>query len=123
MAKGSDAVMKTIDVTQLTELSRKAMIKSILDKRDEVIRIGNKEAQSFIRDWQSSAPNKTGFTRKALSLQHNPPKYTTKVVVADYRPNGFPEPFLINILNKRTRFKIRLVNKYKRSFYKKFNNK
>ncbi len=113
--------MKKVDVTQLTELSRKAMVKAILDKRDEVIQIGNREAQSFIRDWQSSAPNKTGFTRKALSLQHNPPKYLTKVVVADYRKNGFPEPFLINILNKRTRFKSRLINKYKRSFYKKVN--
>lgn len=119
MGKGGDDRMKKVDVTQLTELSRKAMIKAILDKRDEVIQIGNKEAQSFIRDWQSTAPKKTGFTRKALSLQHNPPKYLTKVVVADYRQNGFPEPFLINILNKRTRFKTRLVNKYKRSFYKK----
>ena len=123
MGKGGGDRMKKVDVTQLTELSRKAMIKAILDKRDEVIKIGSKEAQAFIRDWQSTAPNKTGFTRKALSLQHNPPKYTTKVVVADYRPNGFPEPYLINILNKRTRFKTRLVNKYKRSFYKKFNNK
>lgn len=121
MGKGGDDRMKKVDVTQLTELSRKAMVKAILDKRDEVIQIGNREAQSFIRDWQSSAPNKTGFTRKALSLQHNPPKYLTKVVVADYRKNGFPEPFLINILNKRTRFKSRLINKYKRSFYKKVN--
>ena len=123
MGKGGDDCMKKVDVTQLTELSRKAMVKSILDKRDEVIQIGNQEARAFIHDWQSSAPNKTGFTRKALSLQHNPPKYTTKVVVTGYRPNGFPEPYLINILNKRTRFKTRLINKYKRSFYKKFNNK
>ena len=121
MGKGGGDRMKKVDVTQLTELSQKAMVKSILDKRDEVIQIGNKEAQAFIHDWKSSAPNKTGFTRKALSLQHNPPKYTTKVVVADYRPNGFPEPYLVNILNKRTRFKTRLVNKYKRSFYKKVN--
>lgn len=121
MGKGGDDRMKKIDVTQLTELPRKAMIKAVLDKRDEVIQIGNKEALSFIRDWQSTAPKKTGFTRKALSLQHNPPKYITKVVVADYRQNGFPEPFLINILNKRTRFKSRLINKYKRSFYKKVN--
>lgn len=119
MGKGGDGRMKKVDVTQLTELSRKAMVKAILDKRDEVIQIGNKEAQAFIHDWQSTAPKKTGFTRKALSLQHNPPKYLTKVVVADYRPNGFPEPYLINILNKRTRFKSRLINKYKRSFYKK----
>lgn len=121
MGKGGDDRMKKVDVTQLTELPRKAMIKAILDKRDEVIRIGNREARDFVNDWQATAPNKTGFTRKALSLQHNPPKYITKVVVADYRQNGFPEPFLINILNKRTRFKSRLVNKYKRSFYKKVN--
>ena len=121
MGKGGGDRMKKVDVTQLTELPRKAMVKAILDKRDEVIRIGNKEAQAFIHDWQSSAPNKTGFTSKALFLQHNPPKYTTKVAVADYRPNGFPEPYLVNILNKRTRFKSRLVNKYKRSFYKKVN--
>lgn len=119
MGKGGDDRMKKVDVTQLTELSRKAMVKAILDKRDEVIQIGNREAQSFIRDWQATAPKKTGFTRKALSLQHNPPKYITKVAVADYRQNGFPEPYLINILNKRTHFKSRLINKYKRSFYKK----
>ena len=121
MGKGGDNRMKKVDVTQLTELPRKAMIKAILDKRDDVIQIGNREARSFVNDWQSTAPKKTGFTRKALSLQHNPPKYITKVVVADYRQNGFPEPFLINILNKRTRFKTRLINKYKRSFYKKVN--
>lgn len=121
MGKGGGDRMKKVDVTQLTELPRKAMVKAILDKRDEVIQIGNKKAQAFIRDWQSTAPKKTGFTRKALSLRHNPPKYLTKVVVADYRQNGFPEPFLINILNKRTRFKSKLVNKYKRSFYKKVN--
>lgn len=123
MAKGGNGGMKRIDITQLTELPRKAMIKAVLDKRDEVISIGNKEARAFVNEWQSTAPKKTGFTRSALSLQHNPPKYVTKVVVADYRPNGFPEPYLINILNKHTRFKTRLINKYKRSFYKKFNNK
>ena len=121
MGKGGGDRMKKVDVTQLTELPRKAMVKAILDKRDEVIQIGNREARSFVNDWQSTAPKKTGFTRKALSLQHNPPKYITKVVVADYRQNGFPEPYLVNILNKRTRFKSRLINKYKRSFYKKVN--
>ena len=119
MGKGGGDRMKKVDVTQLTELPRKAMVKAILDKRDEVIQIGNRAARSFVNDWQSTAPKKTGFTRKALSLQHNPPKYITRVVVADYRQNGFPEPYLVNILNKRTRFKSRLINKYKRSFYKK----
>lgn len=117
--------MKKLDISQVTEYSRKEMIHKILDLRDQVIDTGTEEAKAFKQDWESSAPVKTGFTRQALSLHHDPPKYLTRVTLQDYRPDGFPEPYLVNILNKNgktRRFKDRLINRHKREFYKKVNN-
>lgn len=80
-----------VDISELTELSRREMMKAILDKRDAVVKTAGKVSQEALSEWQSTAPMLTGRLRNSVVLSKH--KYTAGLKVADDRFR------LVNILN------------------------
>lgn len=99
---------KYYDISQLSVLSRREMVKAILDARDRVVNTGGFVSQRAIDEWHSVAPIKTGRLRNSVTLSKH--KYTAGVKVTDDRFR------LVNILNYSNHM-------HTKGFYTKWKNK
>lgn len=99
---------KYYDVSQLSALSRREMVKGILDARDRVVNTAGLVSQRAIDDWHSVAPIKTGRLRNSVTLSKH--KYAAGVKVTDDRFH------LVNILNYSDHM-------YTKGFYTNWKNK
>lgn len=104
-----------VDISQLTELSRREMLKAILDKRDATVLIAARVCDSAINEWHNTAPIKTGQLRNSVSLSKH--KYTAGIHITDDRFR------LVNILNSKRHTPHRPHGWRTAGFYDKFKRK
>lgn len=105
---------RKIDISKLSELPRRYMVAKILEKRDDVASDAQKQINSSLSVWQSTAPFKTGRMQSLMTV--NSDKYSAALVPRD------SYMMVANSVNKRGKHK-GFMDKFKRNQGKSFLSK